>query len=337
MVRVDVDVGDAQAARAKIEDRQHGVVDVAEAGGAVGHGVVEAAREVEGPGDLARGDQAGAEERAARGQPRRGPDPREDRVVAGAETVAAGDRRRPTTLGGLEHFQVLARVKQRDRVLAGGLGGTENTVRQRGEAVRLHEPPREPQALHPQRVLRPVVEPRPVAGMDERRRHWRGSHHLAPFFFQPGLFIGFAAGLFDEVDVGDRHALLDGLDHVVDGQRGDADRGQRLHLDARLVDGPHARLDGQLTAARRRSEADIDAGDAERVAERDQIGRALGRQDARRPRDAENVPLGRVALADGPQRGGEHLQTGAGDRLPDGFRLGGDVDHAGVARAERDG
>ena len=43
--------------------------------------------------------------------------------------------------------------------------------------------------------------------------------------------------LLDQRDVGDRHLLVDRLRHVVDGQRGDGDHGERLHLDAGLRGG----------------------------------------------------------------------------------------------------
>ena len=59
---VDVDVGHAQPPRTQVEDRQHGVVDVAEARGAVGHRVVQAAGEVERARDLAAGDQSRGEQ-----------------------------------------------------------------------------------------------------------------------------------------------------------------------------------------------------------------------------------------------------------------------------------
>jgi hypothetical protein len=46
---VDVHVGHPHAVRPQAQDGQHGVVDVAEARGPGGHGVVEPAGEVKGP------------------------------------------------------------------------------------------------------------------------------------------------------------------------------------------------------------------------------------------------------------------------------------------------
>src|SRR5215212_789782 len=47
-------------------------------------------------------------------------------------------------------------------------------------------------------------------------------------------------------DVVDARCGIHGLDHVVDGERGDADSGQRLHLDAGAVGAAHGRCDGDL-------------------------------------------------------------------------------------------
>src|SRR4051794_19091598 len=55
--------------------------------------------------------------------------------------------------------------------------------------------------------------------------------------------IALAAGLLQEGDPGDLHALLQPLDHVVDGQRGHRGGGQGLHLDAGARGGP--RLGGE--------------------------------------------------------------------------------------------
>src|ERR1700726_4220657 len=45
---------------------------------------------------------------------------------------------------------------------------------------------------------------------------------------------GFAAALLDESNPLDAHAAFDCLRHVVDGEAGDRDRGERFHLDAGL-------------------------------------------------------------------------------------------------------
>src|SRR6266508_5840556 len=52
-----------------------------------------------------------------------------------------------------------------------------------------------------------------------------------------------AAGLLPQRELADGHRAVDGFAHVVDRQRGDRARGQRLHLDTRAVDGVDLRLD----------------------------------------------------------------------------------------------
>src|SRR6185369_4436318 len=89
----------------------------------------------------------------------------------GAEAVAAGDGRREPAVRGLEDIEVLTPVELRDRILGGRLGSAHPRLRQPREAVGLHQPPRQPETLHAQRVLRPVVEPHPVARMNERSLH----------------------------------------------------------------------------------------------------------------------------------------------------------------------
>ena len=60
-----------------------------------------------------------------------------------------------------------------------------------------------------------------------------------------------ATTLLDQPDLADDHRLVHRLDHVVDGQRGDGDRRQRLHLDARAS----RRADPGLDARSRRGPA----------------------------------------------------------------------------------
>ena len=72
---------------------------------------------------------------------------------------------------------------------------------------------------------------------------------------------------------------------------------------------------------------DVDVVEADRVAQRDQLARALGRLDARDARHAEDVALGRVAgrHALGGRRGHAHDRAGHG--APGADLLGADVDH----------
>src|SRR5262249_49878280 len=101
------------------------------------------------------------------------PDAREDRVVAGAEAVATGDGRGEAAVRPLEHVEIIARVEAGDDILVGGLGRAHARVGQPREPVGGHEAPREPEALPAQRMLRPVVEARPVLRVDDRGVHGR--------------------------------------------------------------------------------------------------------------------------------------------------------------------
>src|SRR5262249_20081513 len=117
------------------------------------------------------------------------------------------------------------------------------------------------------------------------------------------------AGLLEQRDALDRHALLDGLYHVVDRERGDARCGQRLHLDAGLVHRTHACLDRENTAVVV-AVRHVDTGETKRMAERDQLVGTLGRQDAGGARDAQHITLGRVAGTDDLKRLRRHTQDG---------------------------
>src|SRR5262245_1685808 len=59
------------------------------------------------------------------------------------------------------------------------------------------------------------------------------------------IVAGLAAGFFQELDALDAHATFHALHHVVDGQAGDRNRGERLHLDAGLAGDLHGRAHHQ--------------------------------------------------------------------------------------------
>ena len=48
-------------------------------------------------------------------------------------------------------------------------------------------------------------------------------------------FSAFSAGLFNQMDIRDHHALVDGLAHVIHRQQSYADAGQCFHLHAGLA------------------------------------------------------------------------------------------------------
>src|SRR5207245_8081595 len=80
-----------------------------------------------------------------------------------------------------------------------------------------------------------------------------------------------ASGLFHDPDVGDRHRLVRGLDHVVDGEGSHRHRVQRLHLRPRASLRPDPGLDLDAVAAR--PHVDVDAGEGQRATARDAFER----------------------------------------------------------------
>ena len=87
-------------------------------------------------------------------------------------------------------------------------------------------------------------------------------------------------------------------------EAGDGDAGQRLHLDAGAVGGAHGGGDRDGVVVDPRST--VDAVDGDRVAQRDEVGRALRAQDAGDPRDGERVALGHAAAAQQRDHLGRH-------------------------------
>src|SRR3954471_19305753 len=106
-----------------------------------------------------------------------------------------------------------------------------------------------------------------------------------------------AAALLFQPDALDGHNTIDGLAHVVDGEGGDADGGQGLHLDAGAAEDADGGLDAQQV---RGGEGELDGGggDGQRVAEGDEVAGALGGHDAGQAGDLEDVALGQGAVAD---------------------------------------
>jgi hypothetical protein len=168
---VDVHVGDPEPPPAQRHDREHGVVDVAEPGGTVRHGVVEAAREVERAVHFAFGHQLRGENRAAGRELGGLPQAGEDRVVAGPQAIARRVRHPVAGADRAEDVDVLARVEACHRLDGGGVRRHHLGVGQRGQPVGVHETPGQPEPLHAQGMLRSVVEAAPVLGVDDGGAH----------------------------------------------------------------------------------------------------------------------------------------------------------------------
>ena len=108
---------------------------------------------------------------------------------------------------------------------------------------------------------------------------------------------------FHEADLANHHRLVDRLHHVVDGQRGDRDGGEGFHFDAGLAGG----ADGATMSkpARVVVRSTLDVGQRQRMAQRDQLRRALGGHDAGQPRGLQRIafldcpaPISRRAVGD---------------------------------------
>src|SRR5262245_7254029 len=100
----------------------------------------------------------------------------------------------------------------------------------------------------------------------------------------------FAAGLLAQLQALDRDALVERLRHVVDRERGQRGARQGLHLDARLAGGarPAAHLEQVLVA---RHDLELDVLERQRMAERDELARALGREEPGAARDLRDRSL----------------------------------------------
>ena len=139
------------------------------------------------------------------------------------------------------------------------------------------------------------------------------------------------AGLLDEPDVLDRGVRVEPLRHVVDGERGRRDRGQRLHLDAGLRRGLGRGGDGDALLVEHR--IDLDHRERERVAQRHDVGRPLRGHDAGEPGGREDVALRERAGRDPLAHVRGERDAATGDSPAPGRRLPAHVDHPDLAHA----
>ncbi len=140
---------------------------------------------------------------------------------------------------------------------------------------------------------------------------------------------------FQQAYIRHGHAAVDGLAHVVDGQQGDLDSGQRLHLHAGRADGFYGgrtdHVGWQCPGGRMQREFQCHAGKRQRMAQGDQIAGFFGGLDACNAGDAEHVSLFGRAGFDESQGGCLHVDTSRGNGNASGAGLGADVDHMGLA------
>src|SRR5436190_306453 len=86
---------------------------------------------------------------------------------------------------------------------------------------------------------------------------------------------GFSAVLLEEADRLHRHAAIDRLAHVVDREKPDLHRGERLHLDAGARGAFHARAALDRGSRLVQREFHAHRGERDRMAERNELGAAL--------------------------------------------------------------
>ena len=109
-------------------------------------------------------------------------------------------------------------------------------------------------------------------------------------------------------------ALSTALTMSIDGERGDRDGGQRLHLDTGAVGGADRRGDLDRLVGDR--EVDGDAGDRERVAQRDQRRGLLGAHDPGEPGHGQRVALRHALTAQQLDHLGGDQHPAGGDGAP---------------------
>lgn len=133
------------------------------------------------------------------------------------------------------------------------------------------------------------------------------------------LPIALAALLLQQPDARDHHALVDGLEHVVDGERGHTGTVHGLHLHAGAVDGAHPHGDDDLLPAN--SEGALRMFDGQRMAVGDRLVCPLHPEEGRHPGALQHITLGhtlfqncddRRRIAHGHQDRGRGLAQGGG-------------------------
>src|SRR5215203_4873885 len=138
-----------------------------------------------------------------------------------------------------------------------------------------------------------------------------------------GRFFSF----LEECDLFYCHALVDCLAHIVDGQRGHANSGEGLYLDAGTVVRTGRRGDRYAILAY--FELDVNGGQVQPVTERYELWRLLGRHHTGDPGRIQHVALGQSRVSQLLYSLGRHAHDSPGDGgAPHHFLLP-HVDHPG--------
>ena len=129
------------------------------------------------------------------------------------------------------------------------------------------------------------------------------------------------------------HAAVDCLAHVVNRQQADLDCGQCFHFHSGFAECFHLRAAVDAGCCSVDVEFDRDAGQCQRMAQRDQVAGAFGCHDGGNAGNAEHVAFFGTTALDDVERGRLHPNGAAGDGDAMGFIFGADIDHVGLAGA----
>jgi hypothetical protein len=131
----------------------------------------------------------------------------------------------------------------------------------------------------------------------------------------------------EQANLAKAHLPIGALDHVIDRQRGAADRGEGFHLYAGAIAGLHPCFDQHPRRVIGELQINLGSSEADGVAEWNQIRRTLGGNDPREARRGEHVPFLHLASPDSLESGGPHAHLPARHGHPQGLSLGADVNH----------
>ena len=140
-----------------------------------------------------------------------------------------------------------------------------------------------------------------------------------------------AAGLLDQVDLAQLHALIHGLAHIVDGEQRGRNAGQSFHFHAGHADGPDGAhgLYGLLFGQKVKIHSQL--AQRQRMAQGDQLAGALGRHDACNAGHAQHVALLGGAVPNSGKGCRIHSDDAAGHSLPCSDGLFAHIHHHGAA------
>lgn len=142
---------------------------------------------------------------------------------------------------------------------------------------------------------------------------------------------GFAAVLFQQLDIGDGHAPVHGFAHVVDGEQGDLHGGEGFHLDACLAMDFGGGGAGHAGCGGFNLEVNSHPGQADGVTQGNQVAGFLGTLDACNSGNAQHIAFFGGAGSDQRQGGGQHADPAPGHGHTPGAGFVSHIDHVGLA------